>query len=413
MEIKTHLLTNFEYLIENNPDGVVIHDDGIIKYANKRILALFGVSSKEEIIGRNIFDFLHPSYCEIAKKRILEAFKTMEPAPVVEYEAMKLDGSPITVEILSIPFLLEGSPAMQVLVKDISEKNRIYKAMKSSEEKFRALFETAPDPIILTNAETNIVSLNKATEDLFGYSYEELIGKSWMVLVPRRHRNERAQKLDEIREKLKKCQEIKEDLFGLNKNGKEIPVEIKIGHWKIEDDLYFTTIIRDISERKLFEEQLKHLATTDHLTGILNRRTGLMLIEQALKTAKRSENKMTLCYLDLDNFKNVNDHYGHVEGDKVLREISNIIKDNLRESDIFCRLGGDEFIIAWTDLDIIQVQKQWKRISNKFDKWNKQYYNSTLGISVGCICPDLSKKIDIDRLIDLADKKMYEAKGPQ
>jgi diguanylate cyclase (GGDEF)-like protein/PAS domain S-box-containing protein len=413
MELKTHLLANFEYLIENNPDGVVIHGDGIIKYANKRILTLFGVASKDEIIGRNIFDFLHPDFCELAKKRISKAFKSMEPAPVVEYEAKQLDGSPITVEILSIPFLLEGNPAMQVLVKDVSERNRIYKAMKSSEEKFRALFETAPDPIILSNTETNIVSLNKATEDLFGYSYEELIGRSWMALVPRRLRNERAQKLEEIRDKLNKGIEIKEDLFGLSKEGKEIPVEIKIGHWKIEKDLYFTTIIRDISERKIFEEKLRHLATTDHLTDILNRRTGLMLIEQALKTAKRSKNKITLCYLDLDNFKEVNDQHGHVEGDNVLREVAAIIKGNLRESDIFCRLGGDEFLIAWTNLDITQAEKQWKRISNKFDKWNEQNYNGTLGISVGCVCPDLSKKIDIDRLIDLADKKMYEAKGLQ
>lgn len=413
MEIKTHLLANFKYLVENNPDGIVIHSDGIIKYANKRILTIFGVASKDEIIGRNIFDFLQPPYSELAKKRISDAFKTMQPAPVVEYEAMQLNGTPIIVEIISIPFLLEGSPAMQVLVKDVSEKNRIYKAMKASEEKFRALFETAPDSILLSNTDTSIISLNKATEDLFGYSYEELIGKSWMTLVPRRLRSERAQKLEEIRDKLNKCIEVKEDLFGLTKEGKEIPVEIKIGHWKIEKNLYYTTIIRDISERKIFEEKLRHLATIDHLTGILNRRTGLMLIEQALKAAKRSKNKITLCYLDLDNFKEVNDQHGHVEGDKVLRGIATIIKDNLRESDIFCRLGGDEFIIAWTNLEISQAEKQWERISNKFDKWNEQNYNSTLGISVGCVCPDLNKEIDLDRLIDLADKKMYEAKGLQ
>jgi diguanylate cyclase (GGDEF)-like protein len=165
-------------------------------------------------------------------------------------------------------------------------------------------------------------------------------------------------------------------------------------------------MFRDISERIQFEDQLRHLATMDHLTGILNRRTGLMLIEQALKTAKRDKNKITLCYLDLDNFKEVNDSYGHVEGDKVLKEVATIIKNNLRESDIFCRLGGDEFIIAWHDLDINQSEKQWKRILKKFNEWN-----NALSVSIGCICPDLSKKFDMDKLIDLADKKMYEAKG--
>lgn len=410
MALKEHLLENFNYLIENNPDGIVIHSDGIIRYANKSIMTVFGAPTLDGIIGKSVFDFIHPDYHAMAKKRIMKAIKDMEPAPVAEYEGLKLDGSKISIEILSIPFVMAGEPAMQVLVKDISERKRQYKALQASEEKFRALFETAPDAIILSNKQTNIISSNKALKDLFEYEYEDLIGKSWMVLVPKRLRNDRIQKLEHIRLKLRAGEHIKEDLCGLTKSGKEIPIEIKIGSWQVDGESFFTTIIRDISERKNFEEKLRHLADTDYLTGIYNRRTGLMLADQILKTSKRTEQPVTVCYLDLDNFKLVNDSLGHVEGDKVLSSISALIKSNLRESDIFCRLGGDEFMIVWSNTTLKQAKKQWKRILDKFEKWNAENYKASLGISVGFSSPDFQENMSINDLINIADQEMYKDK---
>ncbi|KYK22704.1 hypothetical protein AYK24_00320 [Thermoplasmatales archaeon SG8-52-4] len=411
MALKEYILNNFQYLIENNPDGIVIHSDGIIRYANKSILTIFGASSADEIIGRNIFDFIQPDYHEAAKIRIAKALNNMEPAPLAEYEAIKLDGAKIYIEILSIPFMRGEAKALQVLVKDISERKRQYKALQYSEEKFRALFQTAPDAILLSNKETNIISLNSALEDMFGYTYDELIGKSWMLLVAKRLRNDRMERIEYIREKLKAGEFLKEEVYGTTKFGKDIPVEIKVGRWQINGEPFYTTIIRDISERREFEAKLKQLADIDHLTGIYNRRAGLILTEQLLKTSRRTNQPITLCYLDLDNFKYVNDSHGHVAGDKVLNAVASLIKDNLRESDIFFRLGGDEFIIVWNNTFLEQGHQQWSRILNKFNEWNKENYSTRLGISAGFVCPDLKKDINIDRIIDIADKEMYKSKG--
>jgi diguanylate cyclase (GGDEF)-like protein len=186
---------------------------------------------------------------------------------------------------------------------------------------------------------------------------------------------------------------------------------MSLGFWRSNGDIYYTTMIRDISERKKMEDQLKYLATTDHLTGILNRRTGLMLIEQSLKTAKRIGTSVTICYFDLDNFKQVNDVYGHVEGDNILKEVATVIKKDLREADIFCRLGGDEFIIAWNDADLKTTEKQWARILNNFNEWKETKPNINLGVSAGFVCPDLTNTINIDKIIDLADKEMYKEKA--
>ncbi len=303
-------------------------------------------------------------------------------------------------------------------MKQVSEKPTsfavaevVYKTIKASEEKFRSLFETAPDAIVLSDVEGIIISWNKSAEHLLKYTYEEIIGKSLLLIIPKRFRNEHCRRWLSLQKIPPKTIHERLDLKVLSKDGEEIPVELSIGYWKINGDIFFTTIFRNMSERKQFEDQLKYLATVDHLTGVLNRRTGLILIEQALKTAKRSNNKITLCYLDLDNFKRINDKRGHVEGDKVLRKVAEIIKNNLRESDIFCRLGGDEFIIAWNNIGLEQAETQWVKILNKFNKWNEEHYGPTLGISAGCVCPDLSEKINMDRLIDLADKAMYQDKG--
>ncbi len=303
-------------------------------------------------------------------------------------------------------------------MKKVSEKPAsfvvaevVYKTIKASEEKFRSLFETAPDAIVLSNADGIIISWNKSAERLLKYGYEEIIGKSLLLIIPKKFRNEHCKRWLSLQKIPTKKINERLDLKVLSKDGEEIPVELSIGYWKINGDIFFTTIFRDMSERKQFEDQLRYLATIDHLTGILNRRTGLILIEQALKTAKRINNKITLCYLDLDDFKKINDSRGHVEGDEVLRKVAEIIKNNLRESDIFCRLGGDEFIIAWNNINMDQAKIQWRRILDKFNKWNKNQYNSTLGISAGWICPDLSGKIDLDKIIDLADKAMYQEKG--
>jgi diguanylate cyclase (GGDEF)-like protein/PAS domain S-box-containing protein len=286
----------------------------------------------------------------------------------------------------------------------------VYKTIKASEEKFRSLFETAPDAIVLSNVDGIIISWNKSAEHLLKYTYEEIIGKSLLLIIPKRFRNEHCRRWLSLQKIPPKTTYERLDLKVLSKDGEEIPVELSIGYWKINGDIFFTTIFRNMSERKQFEDQLKYLATVDHLTGILNRRTGLMLIEQALKTAKRTNSEITLSYLDLDNFKRINDGYGHVEGDKALRKVAEIIKNDLRESDIFCRLGGDEFIIAWYNINLNQAKIQWKRILNKFNKWNEGQYNSTLGISAGFVCPDLSGKINLDKIIDLADRAMYQAK---
>jgi len=158
-------------------------------------------------------------------------------------------------------------------------------------------------------------------------------------------------------------------------------------------------------ERKRMEEELKRLAHYDVLTGCYSRGYGLNLLEQQIKTVKRKKTPILLLYLDVDNFKCINDTFGHKEGDKVLKEAVKLFKSTLREVDIICRLGGDEFLLIFpesspNDAPLIRerLNTNLKKLNQKLAKPYKIDFN------------DPSNPLSIDKLIHIADENMYKDK---
>lgn len=168
---------------------------------------------------------------------------------------------------------------------------------------------------------------------------------------------------------------------------------------------------KEIVERKKLEEKLKKLAHFDTLTGCLTRGYGLALLEELIKTANRSKTPILLLYLDIDGFKDINDTYGHAEGDKILKEAVKFFKSTLREIDIICRLGGDEFLLIFPDSPLNYAPLIRERINKNLEKLNQKLVKSfKLDFSVGISCYDPANPLSIDELIHLADQKMYEDK---
>jgi diguanylate cyclase (GGDEF)-like protein len=119
----------------------------------------------------------------------------------------------------------------------------------------------------------------------------------------------------------------------------------------------------DITERKQLEEKLEKLANFDSLTGGCNKRYGLDLLDQQLKLARRRKSLIIIAYIDIDNFKSINDLYGHEEGDKTLKEVVKLLKSTLREVDIICRVGGDEFLLIFPDSSLQDLPILKERLS--------------------------------------------------
>jgi len=164
-------------------------------------------------------------------------------------------------------------------------------------------------------------------------------------------------------------------------------------------------------ERKRMEEELKRLAHYDILTGVYNRGYGLELLQRQLKLSKRDKSPLLLAYGDLDNLKDINDEFGHEEGDRAMVQVAKLFKSILREVDIITRMGGDEFLLIFLDSSLNEIPIIRKRLSNELARLNqisKKPYK--IGFSTGFSNYDPANPQPMDELIRIADQMMYEEK---
>jgi diguanylate cyclase (GGDEF)-like protein len=160
------------------------------------------------------------------------------------------------------------------------------------------------------------------------------------------------------------------------------------------------------------EGELEKLAHFDNLTGCYSRGYGLALLEEQIKTANRKKNSILLLYLDVDKFKEINDTYGHKEGDSLLKEGVQLFKSTLREVDIICRIGGDEFLLIFPDNSLNNVPLIRERLSKNLEKLNKSLNKPyKISFSTGLSVYDPFNPQSVEKLIHLADQAMYEDKS--
>jgi diguanylate cyclase (GGDEF)-like protein/PAS domain S-box-containing protein len=169
--------------------------------------------------------------------------------------------------------------------------------------------------------------------------------------------------------------------------------------------------IFDVTSQKQFEEKLRALSLEDDLTKLHNRRSFMILAEQAMKVAKRRKAVLSVLFIDLDNMKWINDTQGHQEGDKALVALAKILRRNFRESDVIARYGGDEFVILATGLTEANISKLQNRLNKKIDKYNeKKKHSYNLSVSIGISQCGPEQFLSIEKLIKKADNSMYVQK---
>jgi diguanylate cyclase (GGDEF)-like protein len=202
------------------------------------------------------------------------------------------------------------------------------------------------------------------------------------------------------------------ELGGIHQNGKELPLETNLAEMDLHGSKHYVCVVRDISERKLAEKKLTHLALYDQLTGLPNRTLFRESLAYSLSQARRSKAVMALLFIDLDGFKKVNDTLGHDAGDQLLKEVAKILKSVIRESDMAARIGGDEFTVI---LNSVQDRKQAVHIAEqiintvKLPMWisgNQVKVSASIGIALYD-----EHAHNIEDLIKAADAAMYLAKS--
>lgn len=226
------------------------------------------------------------------------------------------------------------------------------KALNKSEAQNRAITQSAYDAVITSGSDGNILGWNHGAETIFGYAESEIMGQPMTLLIPERYRGGHLEGMNRIRcggehRIIGKTVE----LSGLRKDGSEFPLELSLAKWELADGWFITGILRDITERKQMEDQVRQLAFYDTLTELANRRLLNDRLRQAIAASKRNEQYGALMFLDLDNFKPLNDTHGHEVGDLLLIEAASRLKNCVRTVDTVARFGGDEFVVMINELD--------------------------------------------------------------
>ncbi|WAJ36343.1 diguanylate cyclase [Pseudomonas sp. GOM7] len=209
---------------------------------------------------------------------------------------------------------------------------------------FKALVESSDDAIISKSTESIVASWNAGAERMFGYSAEEMIGTSIRRLIP----EERAFEEDEILEKITRGEKVEHfQTQRLHRDGHLIDISVTISPIYNEDGRIIgaSKIARDISSAKAAQAEIHQLAFYDTLTGLANRRLLIERLTQAIDRYSRDQASFAVLFLDLDNFKRLNDTLGHEAGDALLEEVGKRLLDTLRKTDTAARLGGDEFVL--------------------------------------------------------------------
>ncbi|MFA6312090.1 MAG: EAL domain-containing protein [Sterolibacterium sp.] len=272
------------------------------------------------------------------------------------------------------------------------------------------VFESSRESFIITDANQRILKVNKAFTTLTGYSPAEVIGQTPRILSSGRHDGDFFKRMWQSIESFGYWQG---EIWDRRKSGGIFPQwgSIAVIRDASGQTSNYIGVFSDITERKAAEERIEFLAYHDVLTGLPNRRLALDHLELALAYADRSETKAVVLFLDLDNFKSINDSFGHAIGDALLNTVAKRLRECTRDTDTICRQGGDEFLIVLSnvsDADAITsiAVKILESVERPIHIEGKELSTSlSIGISV---YPDDSR--DVDTLLNLADTAMYSAK---
>lgn len=283
----------------------------------------------------------------------------------------------------------------------------------SSEQRLRAFLDTTKDAVIVIDEHGMVQEFNPAAERMFGYAAEDMLGCSLNALMPPETAALHDTYIANTRAMQSRDMTSGRQVSGRRKDGSEFPIEVTVGETRVGGKRLHVGVVRDITERKAFEQKLVEFATIDSLTGALNRRAFMETAHTAVTLARRHERPLSLLMLDADFFKAINDSYGHHVGDATLVRLSALARTCVRTTDSFGRLGGEEFAILLPETDGERAAEVAERLlaavrTAEVPGDNGAIIRFTISIGLAALTPKIA---DVDDLLRQADRALYCAKS--
>jgi diguanylate cyclase (GGDEF)-like protein/PAS domain S-box-containing protein len=421
-EMRRLLETQFriQEILNTAMDAVIGMDShGKITDWNIRAEAIFG-RSKEEVLGLAFHDTIFPERIqEERRKDLTQFFSTQDDKHLrqrVETTGIRRSGEEFPIELTITPLKTSNTWHFTAFIDDITERKKSEKELLETNQKLALQFDQAPLGVIEWDRDFRVVQWNPAAEKIFGFSAQQALGQHASFIVPEAERG--------------KVDPVMSELLAGTGGGNSVNENVRSNGESIQCDWYNASLrdasgevvgaislVDNITSRKLAEDEIRNLAFYDHLTGLPNRRLLIDRVRHAMASSGRSAKYCALLFLDLDNFKTLNDTLGHDIGDLLLQQVANRVSSCVRNGDTVARLGGDEFVVLLEELSefmqeaVMQAETVGSKILAAFTRpFQLETYEhlSTTSIGVTLFAHHDSTTEDLLKRADLA---MYQAKA--
>ncbi|MFT7433778.1 MAG: diguanylate cyclase (GGDEF)-like protein/PAS domain S-box-containing protein [Alphaproteobacteria bacterium] len=402
----------FRVITDNAYDLITILTlDGKLDYTNSAYHRILGYS-REELKGKSFLEYIHENdiaaYASSIQKIIENA-----GSDEITFRLRHKNGKWVYIEAVTKGFYSADWNLTGIVIhcRDISRRKEYADELAKSEQRFRDFADSSADWLWEVDDKFEFSYISPGIKQTLGYSAEEMIGRMKLDALFSKN-SDMTRELIESR--VARRQPYRDIEFWTNsKDGERICLRISAVPIFDEKQNFvgYRGASTNITTSKIDRENMFRLATTDHLTGLLNRARFTEELERTLSLAKRHKTQGVLLFIDLDQFKSVNDTYGHDAGDALIRAVAEVLSENVRSTDICARLGGDEFGIIMHNIDINRSKIKVQKIIDKLDSLRVPYEGSTIHctMSIGMITYPQEDR-DCNSLLMSADLAMYRAK---
>jgi len=384
---RDRLFTDFAKTL---PEIVIVHDEKIL-FANDATAGLIGLDPSQ-LAGREVVDLVKPAYRALFRNTMARRIAGEDAPQRLEIQLINGDEAGLWVEAQSSVIEFHGSPAILTIARDVSHRKSLEVSLSRSKRQAQYTLESIAEGVITTDNDGRIDYMNVSAESLTGTNRDDAAGHKVAELFSLVDDADRRPLGDPVERCLATRRRVnmgRHAVMVTASGEHEHSVEISASPIRGPGNSISGTVVvfHDVGEIRGLARQMSYQATHDPLTGLINRREFERRLDEAMDAAHAEEAVHMLFYMDLDRFKAVNDSCGHLAGDNMLREVSALIKDQVRDSDFVGRLGGDEFGALLIGCPIDKARQIATDICNAVGDyrfvWKDKIFN--IGISIGLV----------------------------
>lgn len=417
----------FHNVIAQATDGILISDEqGIITDWNKAAERITGIP-KSKAVGRHYWDLQNMLVSEepgLETGMIIPGETTPAASPTgdapwinqsLDYQIQCPDGTRRFIQKVTFPIQTEKGCMVGSILHDITDRKQAEDILFEEKERAEVTLHSIGDAVITTGIDSIVEYLNPVAENLTGWKMEEAVGKPLVDVFKILEEDSNYPAVNPVTRCLQegRIYAVPPHTILVRRDGMQFSISDTAAPIRNHRNeiVGIVLVFHDVTEERRLTQQVAHDAMHDSLTGLVNRREFEKRLERALTSARERGLSHIFCYLDLDQFKIVNDSAGHAAGDELLKQFAGLMRGAFRKRDTFARLGGDEFGLLLENCNMEQAMIICHEILTKTRGytfvWEKS--NFQVGVSIGVV-PITAEKESATQLLSQADIACYSAK---